>query len=247
MMIALGYALALLIGVSLGLLGGGGSMLTVPVLHYVLGYEVKEVIPMSLVVVGLTSGFGALTHARSGAVRWRTALAFGPPAIVGAILGAELGLQVDPAVQLTVFAVVMLAAAGAMLRRGNLAAAPPHRARPLPFITLAGALVGVLTGFVGVGGGFLYVPALVLLGGLIMTDAIGTSLVLIVLSCMAGLLRYLGQVSLDWPAIALFTAIAFLGVAVGSRLVPHVSQRALQRGFAFFLLAMGALVLVRGR
>ena len=248
MIIALGYALALLIGISLGLLGGGGSMLTVPVLHYVLGYDVKAAIPMSLVVVGLTSGFGALNHARAGAVRWRTALAFGPPAIVGAVLGAELGLRVDPAVQLTVFAVVMLGAAGAMLRRGNLAVpAPSHRARPLPFITLAGALVGLLTGFVGVGGGFLYVPALVLLGGLVMTDAIGTSLVLIVLSCMAGLLRYLGQVTLDWPAIALFTAIAFLGAAVGSRLVPHVSQRALQRGFAFFLLVMGALVLVRGR
>jgi hypothetical protein len=80
-----------------------------------------------------------------------------------------------------------------------------------------------------------------------MTEAIGTSLVLIVLSCMAGLLRYLGQVSLDWQAVLLFTAIAFLGVALGSRLVPHVSQRSLQRGFAFFLLAMGALVLVRGR
>ena len=243
----LGFALALLIGVSLGLLGGGGSILTVPVLHYVLGYEVKAAIPMSLVVVGLTSGFGALNHARSGAVRWRTALAFGPPAIVGAVLGAELGLQVDPAIQLTVFAVVMLAAAGAMLRRGNLAPSPPHRPRPLPFITLAGALVGVLTGFAGVGGGFLYVPALVVLGGLVMTDAIGTSLVLIVLSCMAGFLRYLGQVALDWQAVALFTAIAFLGVALGSRLVPHVSQRSLQRGFAFFLLAMGALVLARGR
>jgi uncharacterized membrane protein YfcA len=247
-MMVLGYTLALLIGISLGLLGGGGSMLTVPVLHYVLGYEVKAAIPMSLVVVGLTSAFGALNHARTGAVRWRTALAFGPPAIVGAVLGAELGLQVEPAIQLTVFAIVMLGAAVAMLRRGNLAVpSPSHRVRPLPFITLAGALVGLLTGFVGVGGGFLYVPALVLLGGLVITEAVGTSLVLIVLSCVAGFLRYLGQVALDWQAIALFTAIAFLGVALGSRVVPHVSQRSLQRGFAFFLLAMGALVLVRGR
>ena len=169
-MVVLGYALALLIGVSLGLLGGGGSMLTVPVLHYVLGYDVKAAIPMSLVVVGLTSGFGALNHARSGAVRWRTALAFGPPAIVGAILGAELGLQVDPAVQLAVLGVVMLGAAVAMLRRAELAA--PAQARPLPFITLAGALVGLLTGFVGVGGGFLSVPALVLLGGLVISEAV---------------------------------------------------------------------------
>ena len=251
-MIALGYALALLIGVSLGLLGGGGSILTVPVLHYVLGYGVKDAIPMSLVVVGLTSGFGAISHARVGTVRWRTALAFGPPAIVGAILGAELGLRVEATTQLTVFAVVMLLAAVSMLRGGPGAdagreARPVGARHPLPFITLIGALVGVLTGFVGVGGGFLYVPALALLAGLAMKDAIGTSLVLILLSCAAGLVRYWGHIQLDWRAIALFSGIAFVGVAVGSRLVPYLSPRALKKGFAFFLLAMGAVVLLSGR
>src|SRR6185369_6933636 len=114
-MIFLGYALALLIGLSLGLLGGGGSILTVPVLHYVLGYEVKSAIPMSLVIVGLTSGFGAANHWRAGTVSWRAALSFGPPAVVGSVLGAELGLKVDPAVQLIVFGLVMLAAAVSML------------------------------------------------------------------------------------------------------------------------------------
>lgn len=250
-MIALGYALALLIGISLGLLGGGGSILTVPVLHYVLGYGVKDAIPMSLVVVGLTSGFGAINHARVGTVRWRTALAFGPPAIVGAILGAELGLRVEATTQLTVFAVVMLLAAVSMLRGGAGAGAgearPAGARHPLPFITLIGALVGVLTGFVGVGGGFLYVPALALLAGLAMKEAIGTSLVLILLSCGAGLVRYWGHIQLDWRAIALFSGIAFVGVAVGSRLVPYLSQRALKKGFAFFLLAMGAVVLLSGR
>ena len=249
-MIALGYALALLIGISLGLLGGGGTILTVPVLHYVLGYGVKDAIPMSLVVVGLTSGFGAINHARVGTVRWRTALAFGPPAIVGAILGAELGLRVEAATQLTVFAVVMLLAALSMLRGGLGAGEEPRPAgarHPLPFITLVGALVGVLTGFVGVGGGFLYVPALALLAGLAIKEAIGTSLVLIVLSCAAGLVRYWGHLQFDWRAIALFSGIAFVGVAVGSRLVPYLSQRALKKGFAFFLLAMGAVVLLSGR
>ncbi len=248
-MIVLGYALALLMGLTLGLLGGGGAILTVPVLHYVLGYPVKEAIPMSLVVVGLTSGFGAISHWRANTVRWRTALAFGPPAIVGAILGAELGLHVDATVQLTVFAVVMLAAALSMLR-GRIAsgpAAPRDDKRPLPFIPLVGALVGVLTGFVGVGGGFLYVPALALLSGLAMKEAIGTSLVLILLSCSAGLVRYSGHLDLDWRAIVLFSGIAFLGVAAGSRLVPYVSQQALKKGFAVFLLAMGTLVLARGR
>jgi uncharacterized membrane protein YfcA len=248
-MIFLGYALALLIGLSLGLLGGGGSILTVPVLHYVLGYPVKEAIPMSLVVVGLTSGFGAVSHWRAGTVHWRCALAFGPPAIVGAVLGAELGLQVDALVQLTVFAVVMLAAAISMLRGRASATASPTRddRRQLPIITLVGALVGVLTGFVGVGGGFLYVPALALFGGLTMKESIGTSLVLILLGCSAGLVRYSGHFDLDWSAIALFTGIAFVGVAAGSRLVPSVPQQVLKRGFGVFLLIMGALVLALGR
>jgi uncharacterized membrane protein YfcA len=247
--IILGYALALLIGLSLGLLGGGGSILTVPVLHYVLGFPVKEAIPMSLVVVGLTSGFGAISHWRAGTVRWRAALAFGPPAIVGAVLGAELGLHVEAATQLAVFGVVMLAAAVSMLRGGGNGSEsrPPGAPKPIPFFTLVGALVGLLTGFVGVGGGFLYVPALTLLAGLAIKEAIGTSLVLILLSCSAGLVRYSGHLDLNWRAIALFSGIAFLGVAVGSRLVPYVSQQALKKGFGIFLLLMGTLVLALGR
>jgi uncharacterized membrane protein YfcA len=117
----------------------------------------------------------------------------------------------------------------------------------LAFITLIGALVGVLTGFVGVGGGFIYVPALVLLGGIAMKEAVGTSLVLIMLSCVAGMVRYHGAVVFDWTAIALFTAIAFVGVGIGSRLARHVSPQRLRKGFAGFLLVMGALVLLLGR
>jgi uncharacterized membrane protein YfcA len=120
-------------------------------------------------------------------------------------------------------------------------------AAPLPFITLIGALVGLLTGFVGVGGGFIYVPALVLLGGIAMKEAVGTSLVLIMLSCVAGMVRYQGTMVLDWTAIALFTAIAFVGVAIGSRLARHVSPQGLRKGFAGFLLVMGAFVLLLGR
>jgi uncharacterized membrane protein YfcA len=250
--IVLGYLLALIIGLSLGLLGGGGSILTVPVLHYVLHYEVRQAVPMSLVVVGLTSGFGALQHRKAGAVIWSAALAFGPPAIVGALLGAELGLRTSGAVQLAVFAVVMIAAAvsmwaGRALLVGSPGGKAPAPRRSLPLIVLFGALVGVLTGFVGVGGGFLYVPALVLFGGLTMKEAVGTSLVLILLSCIAGFLRYQGSLALDWSAIALFTAIAFLGVAAGTRLTRHVSQDTLRRGFAMLLFVMGALVLTVGR
>lgn len=250
--VILGYALALLIGLSLGLLGGGGSILTVPVLHYVLGYGMKTAVPMSLVVVGITSGVGAVTHQRGGTVNLRAAIAFGPPAIVGALLGAELGLRVSAALQLLIFAIIMLVAAvsmyfgAALWSRGPAARDPaddPGRPR-LPFVTLIGAGVGLLTGLIGVGGGFLYVPALVLLGRLPMKEAIGTSLVLILLSCVAGFLRYQGSVVLDWRAVAGFTGIALIGVAVGSRLVHRVSQRALRRAFAIFLLVMGLLVLV---
>jgi hypothetical protein len=243
--IILGYTLALLIGLTLGLLGGGGAILTVPVLHYVLGFGVKETIPMSLVVVGLTSGFGAANHWRAGTVNWRAALAFAPPAIIGSILGVELGLRADAAVQLTVFAVVMFGASLSML----FGVGPAKRtwAHPLPLETLVGAAVGVLTGFVGVGGGFLYVPALVLVAGLAIREAIGTSLVLILLSCAAGVARYQGSLTFDWRAIAMFTGVAFVGVAVGSRLVPHVSQKLLRKGFAIFLLGMGTFVLLRGR
>jgi uncharacterized membrane protein YfcA len=250
--IAAGYALALVIGLSLGLLGGGGAILTVPVLHYVLGFGFKVAVPMSLVVVGLTSGFGAIAHWRAGTINLRAALAFGPPAIVGAVLGAELGLRVEERIQLTIFAVTMLVAAVSMYLGQDAIARTARRraeggAAPLPFITLIGALVGLLTGFVGVGGGFIYVPALVLLGGIAMKEAVGTSLVLIMLSCVAGMVRYQGTLALDWTAIALFTAIAFVGVAIGSRLARHVSPQGLRKGFAGFLLVMGALVLLLGR
>ena len=108
-----------------------------------------------------------------------------------------------------------------------------------------GAGVGLITGLVGIGGGFIYVPALVLLGGLPMKQAVGTSLVLIVLSCVAGFASYVGHVALAWPAIALFTGLAVAGVLTGSALVRHISQHALRRAFAFFLFLMGALVLLR--
>jgi len=176
----------------------------------------------------------------------RTALAFGPPAIVGALLGAELGLRADARLQLTVFAVVMLAAAASMLL-GPVSGTEPHQRKSIPLITLIGGLVGTLTGFVGVGGGFLYVPALVLLGGLPMKQAVGTSLVLIMISCIAGVVRYHGSLHLDWPAIGLFTLIALIGVQLGARLVKRVSQASLRHGFGIFLVLMGALVLFRGR
>ncbi len=245
-MTLLGYFLALVIGLSLGVLGGGGSILTIPVLHYVMGYSVREAVPMSLVVVGFTSAIGAVGHWQKGNVQFRTALAFGIPAIVGAVFGADLGPRVADGIRLTIFAAVMLAAAVSMMRASPEPA--PGAARPrIPGVTLIGAVTGFLTGFVGVGGGFIYVPVLTLLGGLPVRQAIGTSLLLIVLSCIGGIARYLGHPeldSLDWPVVALFTAIALVGVMVGSRIASRVSQAGLRKGFAVFLLVLGLVVLL---
>ena len=241
----LGLALAVLIGLSLGLLGGGGSILTVPVFVYVLGFAAKPAIAMTLPVVGTASLVGAARHWRAGNVRLRAALFFGLAAMAGAYLGARLAVHVAGAVQLATLGVVMVAAAVSMLagRREDGAA---HR-RPAPVLLAAGVGVGMLTGFVGIGGGFLIVPALVLLAGLPMKQAVGTSLVVIAMNSAAGFAGYAGTVAVPWGFLAAFTACAVVGILLGTRLVRHVSAGALRRGFAVFLLAVAALVLYQNR
>ncbi|GLC26897.1 sulfite exporter TauE/SafE family protein [Roseisolibacter agri] len=245
-MLALGLALATLIGLSLGLLGGGGSILTVPVLVYVLGYAAKPAIAMSLPVVGVTSLVGAALHWRLGNVRVRTALAFGVLAMLGAFAGARLAGLLAGAVQLALLAVVMLAAAVSMLRGRHDDAtldAPPRLALLAP-IALG---VGVLTGLVGIGGGFLVVPALVLLAHVPMRQAVGTSLLVIAMNSASGFAGYLGTVSVDWSFLAGFTAAAVTGALVGTALAARVPQAALRRAFGVFLLAMGTFVLYKNR
>jgi len=246
-MLVLRYALAVLIGVTLGLLGGGGSILTVPVLVYVMHVDMKQAVPTSLVVVGLTSLVGAYHHWKAANVHLPAVAAFGPTAILGSLVGSQVALRVSGRLQLTIFAVVLVGASVRMLmgRGAPDAPATPSTRRPLPLVALLGAGVGVLTGLVGVGGGFLYVPALTLAGGLDMKKAVGTSLALITLSSAAGIAGYLGRVPLDWPLIGLFTVLAFLGVGLGSAMVRRVSQQGLRRAFAVLMLVMGVLVLIR--
>lgn len=243
-MLALGYGLAVLIGLSLGLLGGGGAILTVPVLVYALGLGMKQAVPTSLVIVGLTSLTGAVHHRRAGTLDGRVAATFGPAAVAGALAGARAALAVSGRTQLTVFAVVLLVAAAFMFKGPPQL---PHQHRSVPLFLAIGAAVGFLTGFIGVGGGFLYVPALVLLAGLEMKAAVGTSLALIALSSAAGLAGYLGRVELDWLLIGGFAALALVGVGIGSRLVPHVPQERLRRGFVVLLFVMGTVILVVGK
>ncbi len=245
-MIVLGFALAALIGISLGLLGGGGSILTVPIFVYVLGFGAKSAIAMTLPVVGTTSFIGALSHWREGNLDLRVALLFGAVAMSGAFLGARLAHFLTGTEQLAILGVVMLAAAMSMLR-GRPKGDSSLPRRPLPVILGAALTVGLLTGLVGIGGGFLAVPALVLLARTPMKQAIGTSLLVIAMNSAAGFAGYVGQVTIPWGFLAGFTAMATIGILVGTRLVRHVSQEQLRRSFAVFLFAMAFFVLYQNR
>jgi hypothetical protein len=216
---------------------------------YVVGIETKAAVAMSLAIVAVVSMVGAAGHWRAGRVRVRTALAFGAVAMIGAFAGARLAVFLSGAAQLILLAVVMLAAAGLMLARagGRAEPAPPAREYGLPVVAAAGLGVGILTGMVGVGGGFLIVPALVLLLAVPMKEAIGTSLLVITLNAAAGFGGYIGTVALPWGFLAAFTAIAIVGIVAGTRLVHHVPTGTLRRGFAIFLVVVGVLILYQNR
>lgn len=249
----LGYVLAALIGLSLGVIGGGGSILTVPIFVYVMGIDPKLAIAMSLPVVGGTSLVGALTHWREGNVRLKMAALFGAIAMFGAYAGARLAVFLPGALQLALLAMVMLLAAVSMFRsarssKGEAPAATVEVRAMAPGLLIPVAMgVGVLTGLVGIGGGFLVVPALVLLGNVPMKQAIGTSLLVIAMNSASGFAGYIGQVEIPWGLVFGFTAVAAMGIIVGTRLVRYVSQRALKQGFAVFLLLMGIFILYRNR
>ena len=246
------YALlgAVAIGLVLGLLGSGGSILTVPVLVYLAGEPDKVAIAESLAIVGAIAAVGALPYARQKLVDWHSVLYFGVPGIAGTYGGAALSTYVSGAVQLALFAIVMLIAAVLMFRGGRTTDADAPAARqPLWKIAGEGLIVGVLTGLVGVGGGFLIVPALVLLGGLSMRLAVGTSLLIIAAKSAAGFWKYLDVLDgaglhVDWRLIGLFAAIGIAGSFVGNALSHRVPQAQLKRGFAVFLVVMGAFILV---
>ncbi|WP_408888466.1 sulfite exporter TauE/SafE family protein [Myxococcus faecalis] len=286
MMWAVGMAGALLVGVLLGLLGGGGSILTVPLLVYVLGVEPRTAIAMSLVVVGVTSASGALLHARAGRVRWRTALLFGAGGMAGAFLGGKLNPLLSPTMLLLCFAGVMVAASVAMLLRSDSPApvmsghvtadlsearATSGRVEPSPSfaadqhaqpteqrsptsvesessvsvmrVVAQGVGVGILSGLVGAGGGFLIVPALTLVG-LSTPMATATSLVVIALQCAAGLIGHLGHAELPWRLTGEVLAIALVGSMLGGRFAGRVAPGVLRRGFALFVLATATFLLL---
>lgn len=266
---------AVLIGLSLGMLGGGGSILTVPVFVYLLGYAAKPAIAMSLPVVGITSFAGALGHLRAGNLHLRTAVPFGAATMMGAYLGARLSVFVSGTAQLVLLSLIMMASAISMFRssmkkrtagatgKGNVningngnadidgstnANANSDATRTpssLAIIVLVGFLVGMMTGTIGVGGGFLIVPALVLLAGVSIHQAIGTSLLVISVTTAAGYAGYAGRFDIPWKFLGIFAAIAVSGSLAGVTLSQRVPAAKLKRAFATLLIVIGALMLYK--
>ncbi|MBE9044952.1 sulfite exporter TauE/SafE family protein [Pleurocapsales cyanobacterium LEGE 10410] len=251
-----GHLLALLIGLSLGLIGGGGSILAVPILVYVLGLDAKTAIAMSLAIVGIVSLIGVIPHWKQGNVNLKTALGFTPPAMLGAFLGARLAALplITDTIQLVCFAVVMLIASYFMIRQPvkerleqvKLPIAKKHQSQySWLAITLEGLGVGIITGFVGVGGGFAIIPALVLLGGIPMKEAIGTSLLIITFKSATGFVGYLDRVIIDWNLMLTFTTVAILGVFWGAYFSGKIQGAKLQQTFGYFLIAVAIFILIK--
>lgn len=242
-MMILALGLSLLIGVALGLLGGGGSILTTPILIYALGVETKAAIATSLLVVGITSLAAVIQHARAGNVVWRTGFIFGAAGMVGAYAGGFVAGWIPARVLMGLFALMMLATSAAMFRGRKDPGEKHADGHALGKIILEGLVVGLVTGLVGAGGGFLVVPALALLGGLPMQKAVGTSLLVIALKSFAGYAGHASHVVIDYQLAGLVSGAAVVGSFAGSRLVSLIPPVALRRGFAGFVLVMGAFVL----
>ena len=239
---------ALLVGLSLGLLGSGGSILTVPVLIYLVGEEEKVAIAESLGIVGAISIAGFVPYAFKKRVDWKSVVLFGLPGMAGSYLGALTSHYVSGTFQLLVFAGVMLVASVMMFRdRGPQSS---HEQNPIAWwlIALEGLGVGILTGLVGVGGGFMIVPALVLLGGLPMHMAVGTSLAIIAMQSTTGFITYLDvlanlNLSVDIQLMVVFGLIGAAGSIIGRTIGSKISNEGLRKGFAVFLVLMGVYII----
>jgi uncharacterized protein len=245
---ALGFGA--LIGLSLGALGAGGSILTVPILVYAMGVPVQSATGTSLAIVGLNAVAGAFDHLRRGRSLPRIGVAFGLSGLLGALAGTWLNHLARPELVLVLFAVLMLGAAWSLVRRRTPVPEQDSfqesygRIEWLRLLAL-GLAVGLLTGFFGVGGGFLIVPALVIVLRLPMRLAVGTSLLTIALNAVWGLLGYLRLGGLDWALIGLFAASGWLGVLIGGRLAGCLPERSLRAGFAGVIVAIAAYTFVR--
>jgi uncharacterized membrane protein YfcA len=238
-------ALASLIGVALGLLGGGGSILAVPVLTYAVGMAPKEAIATSLLVVGVTAAFALVPHGRSGNIVWRIGFIFAAAAMVGAYGGGFAAQYFAGATLLLLFAAMMVLTALAMLGLVGGAKEGSGERAALHLIVAEGLVVGGATGLVGAGGGFLVVPALVLLGGMTMHRAVATSLLVIALKSFAAFAGHAAHISINLEVAAVVTVAAVVGSLAGGLFAQKVPEDTLRRGFAIFVLAMAGYIVWR--
>ena len=238
----LAIAGAVAIGLSLGLTGAGGSILTLPVLVYLAGLPPQEAVGVSLFVVGAAALAGAIQRGRSGELHGRAALTFGIAGMAGAAVGARFTSLVPSNVLMASFAGLMLLVAGRMLMAGRDGPEPEPECRPGRCL-LAGAGTGVLTGFIGVGGGFLLMPALMRFARLPIRVATGTSLAVIAANALVGWISHLPASAGHGPLTALFASLAVLGTLAGKRLAAKLPARRLRQGFAGMVLVTGGLVL----
>jgi uncharacterized protein len=242
-LLPLQLALGFVIGLSLGLLGGGGSILTVPALVYLLGQSPQVAVTTSLAIVGANSAMGSSFHHRQGTLNWKVAALFGGVGMITAYLAGGLSRLFTPAMLMVAFAVLMVVIGALMVfsRRQDEAREQAHT----HWLVVAGAglVVGLLTGVLGVGGGFLIVPALVMLVGLSMHEAVGTSLVIIAANSVAGLLGHLSSGGLDLTVTLVFAAAGLAGTFLGARLANRVPVQQLRRLFGIFVIVLGVFLM----
>jgi uncharacterized protein len=259
--VIIGFAAAILIGVSLGLIGGGGSILTVPVMVYILDIDPVLATAYSLFVVGSTSLVGAGTYMKKGLVNYKTALVFAIPSFIAVFLTRKFLVPALPDPLFSIgealitknigimvfFALIMLAASYSMIFAKK--CVDCNEDDPVvfnfPMIALEGSVVGVITGIVGAGGGFLIIPALVLLAKLPMKMAVGTSLLIIAAKSLIGFLGDLSTQTIDWQLLLIFTGLSIIGIFIGSALSKKINEKVLKTGFGWFVLVMGVYIITK--
>lgn len=255
----IGYCAAIMIGISLGLIGGGGSILTVPVLVYLFHIDATQATSYSLFIVGLTSLIGAYLNYRKQQVDVRTALLFGLSSITTVFLTRKFLIPAIPNVLFSIgdieisravatmvlFATLMVLAAVSMIRNNNTKQTDTSSTNALSKLLLFGVGIGLITGLLGAGGGFLIIPALVLVLHIPMKKAVGTSLLIIALNSLIGFTGDIGQQNIDWPFLLLIAAIAVTGIIIGTWLSRKIAGAKLKKGFGWFVLTMGTYILIK--
>lgn len=256
-----GYIASILIGVALGLIGGGGSILTVPVLVYLFRIDAVLATAYSLFIVGLTSAVGSATYFRKGLVNIKTAIIFGIPSIIAVFATRAYIVPAIPAevfaigsfvvtksiLMMVLFAVLMIAASYSMIKKDKKSHSESAGEQKFnyPLILSEGFVVGILTGLVGAGGGFLIIPALVVLSKLPMKEAVGTSLVIIAAKSLIGFFGEGGETVIDWIFLMKVSAFAIVGIFIGSALSKKIDGARLKPAFGWFILIMGIYIIIK--